>query len=97
MGRYGDSYFGDEMAALKNDGTIWKQSLNYSSFQRWSNLRRVGNRSDWIAVAKHGNSILALAKDGTFCIFGEPWQHQGQLLASTRRVTWSANVLESPK
>ena len=41
---------------------------------------------------------VALAKDGTLCRFGEPRLSPGlELLAPTRRVTWSLNLLDAAK
>jgi alpha-tubulin suppressor-like RCC1 family protein len=83
---------------IKSDGTLWSQR-GYD-FYNWPlpKLSQLGRRNDWIAVKADRDYDLALAKDGTICRFGEPhFTSKLNLLASTRRVTWSINVLDGEK
>jgi len=83
-------------AGLKNDGTLWNQPVSHSLGGRSQQPVRLGDRTDWIAVSKDWNSLLALARDGTMCRFGEPdVEPRLELLAPTRRVTWSLNLLDA--
>jgi hypothetical protein len=58
---------------------------------------RLGNRTDWLAEAYEWPAVIALAKDGTVCRFGKSFYSDDleNLLAPTRRCTWSVNLLDS--
>jgi hypothetical protein len=84
------------MAALKSDGSLWNQPVSRIYDEISIPPVRLGDRTDWIAVSKDWNSLLALARDGTICRFGEPdLEPKPELLAPTRRVTWSLNLLDA--
>jgi len=85
------------IAGIRVDGSLWELDI----FDYWNEpilpYKQVGQRTDWIAVAIERDSIVALAKDGALCRFGEtlrpdPYRH---LLAPLRRVTWSVSVLDA--
>ena len=85
------------LAGLKDDGTLWDQDADDFGNEAGLPQKQLGHHTDWIAVTIERDSILALAKDGTLCRFGEsfrpnPWR---ELLAPIRRVTWSVNVLDA--
>ena len=64
----------------------------------WPALTRRGTRTNWIAVLPDWQTDLALANDGTICRFGEPRaDNRIELLARSRRVTWSVNLLDAAK
>jgi alpha-tubulin suppressor-like RCC1 family protein len=86
-------------AGIKDDGTLWVQPVNESASNPVAVVPgQLGKRSDWIALLARGETIIALAKDGTLCRFGKKsWSPQQELLAPTRRVTWNVNVLEAAK
>ena len=84
------------LAGLRKDGTLW--ILRGENLYNWPlpPLEQRGKRTDWIAVMLDWDSDLALANDGTLCRFGEPSPNSRvELLARTRRATWSVNVLDA--
>ncbi len=84
----------DQLAAIKEDGSLWRLPISYHDSSIASRPIRLGHRKDWIAVYQEQGSLFALARDGTLCRFDEPksdWRQK--LLAPTRRITWSVNVL----
>lgn len=86
------------LVGLKTDGTLWLQRSR--DFYSWPlpKLAQLGKRTDWIAVKADWETDLALAKDGTICRFGGmSSRHEIELLAPTRRVTWSFNLLDAAK
>jgi len=85
------------IAGIKADGTLWDQDADDSRNDPVPLYREFGRRTDWIAIAVEWDSILALAKDGTICRFGEPFRPRPwrELLAPIRRVTWSVNLLDA--
>lgn len=85
------------LAGLKDDGTLWDQDADDFGNEAGLPQKQIGHRTDWIAVTIERDSILALAKDGTLCRFGESFRpHPGlELLAPLRHVTWSVNVLDA--
>lgn len=86
------------LLGVKTDGTLWLQRSR--DFYNWPlpKLVQLGRRTDWIAVKADWETDLALAKDGTICRFGDvSSRHQIELLAPTRRVTWSLNLLDAAK
>lgn len=85
------------LVLLKNDGTAWSRTWEHDRGQPAERLAQVGRRNDWIAITKEFDAVLALAKDGTVCRFGEAYPSEGRLLAPTRRVTWSLNLLKAAK
>jgi alpha-tubulin suppressor-like RCC1 family protein len=92
------SYSWQALTGLKTDGTLWTQRGH--DLYNWPlpTLAQLGKRTDWIAVWSDWEADLALAKDGTICRFGD--QTSGsrmELLAPTRRVTWSLNLLDAAK
>jgi len=86
------------LAALKSDGSLWNQPVLGLLDQRSSPPVRLGQRTDWVAVSREWNSLLALARDGTICRFGESdFEPKPNLLAPTRRVTCSLNLLDAAR
>ena len=87
------------IAGIKPDGTLWDQDATDDRNAPIPLYREFGKRTDWIAVAIEWDSVLALAKDGTICRFGEPFKPRpwSELLAPIRRVTWSINLLDAAK
>jgi len=86
------------LIGLKADGTLWLQRSH--DFYSWPlpKLVQLGKRTDWIAVKSDWQEDLALSKDGTICRFGGmSSRHEIGLLAPTRRVTWSLNLLDAAK
>ncbi len=83
-------------AALKRDGSAWGQPVTRFLGEAIHAPRRLGRRTDWVAIVADWNSTLALGRDGTICRFGEPTLGpKPELLAPTRRVTWSLNLLDA--
>jgi len=85
------------LTGLKADGTIWFQDWERTGRYRQEPFTQLGQRNDWIAIAQEWSANLALAKDGTICRFGKAWSSDLQLLAPTRRVTWTLDVLAAAK
>lgn len=88
----------DQLAAIKEDGSLWRLPMSRDDGSIASRPTRLGHRKDWIAVYQEQSSLFALARDGTLCRFGRPrsdWRRE--LLAPTRRVTWSVNVLDAAR
>ena len=88
------------LTGLKTDGTVWLQRGQGLFSEPLPKLAQLGKRSDWIAVeSANWEGDFALAKDGTLCRFGEPTSgyQRMELLAPTRRVTWSLNLLDAAK
>jgi alpha-tubulin suppressor-like RCC1 family protein len=86
------------LAGLKTDGTLWIQRGRDLYNSPLPPLAQLGKRNDWIAVMSDWEADVALARDGTICRFGEPRLRPGfELLAPTRRVTWSLNLLDAAK
>lgn len=89
------------LIGLKTDGTLWLQRRR--DFYNWPlpKLVQLGKRTDWMAVKSDWEADLALAKDGTLCRFGDLSSRREiseiRLLAPTRRVTWSLNLLDAAK
>ncbi|MEI2723805.1 MAG: hypothetical protein V9H26_09785 [Verrucomicrobiota bacterium] len=86
------------LLGVKTDGTLWLQRSR--DFYNWPlpKLAQLGKRTDWIAVKSEWEADLALSKDGTICRFGGmSSRHEIELLAPTRRVTWSLNLLDAAK
>jgi hypothetical protein len=94
-----NSLWGERLAGLKNDGSLWSDIAD--EYYRTGGLPagRLGQRTDWLAAPREDwNCVLALARDGTLCRFGKSRPSDlEELLAPTRRVTWSVNVLDSAK
>ena len=90
----------DALVGLKRNGSLWCQRGRGLDFYNGPlpKLVRLGKRTDWIAVMSDWQVDLALAKDGTICRFGELTpDDREQLLAPTRRVTWSLNLLDAAR
>ena len=86
------------LLGVKTDGTLWLQRSR--DFYHWPlpRLVQLGRRTDWIAVKADWETDLALAKDSTLCRFGDrSARRELSLLAPTRRVTWSLNLLDAAK
>lgn len=82
---------------LKADGTLWLRSRDPYNLPL-PKLAQLGQRTDWIAVRADWEGVFALAKDGTLCRFGnQTFSERMELLAPTRRVTWSINLLDATK
>ncbi len=82
-------------AALKRDGSAWGQPVTRFLGEAIYSPRQLGRRTDWVAIVADWNSTLALGRDGTICRFGAPTlEPKPELLAPTRRVTWSLNLLD---
>jgi len=85
-------------AGLKNDGTLWNQPMSHFLEGRSLQPVQLGERTDWVAVSKDWDSVLAVGKDGTICRFGKPTLGPNlELLAPTRRVTWHLNLLDAAR
>lgn len=90
----------DGAAGIHADGTLWAQFSTdrvTANELRTTGMEQAGGRTDWVAAARGWRSVVALAKDGTVCRFGEEPRSEIELLAPTRRVTWSADVLSAAK
>lgn len=88
----------EAFAGVKTDGTLWIQRGDDMYNWPWPALTRRGTRTNWIAVLPDWQTDLALANDGTICRFGEPRaDNRIELLARSRRVTWSVNLLDAAK
>lgn len=88
----------DQLAAIKEDGSLWRLPMSRDDGSIASRPIRLGHRKDWMAVHQVQDSLLALTRDGMLCRFGRPrsdWRRE--LLAPTRRVTWSVNVLDAAR
>jgi alpha-tubulin suppressor-like RCC1 family protein len=85
-------------AGLKQDGALWNQPVTRLHDDYFRPPVRFGERTDWVAVSRDWDSVLALAKDGSICRFGTPdLGPELGLLAPTRSVTWSLNLLDASK
>lgn len=81
---------------VKRDGTLWEWDVNQVLGPRaaWVAPATMPSRfGDWISVCEDDNAFLALARDGTLCLWGEPgyggYDYNGlpysnQLLAPSR-------------
>jgi hypothetical protein len=82
---------------IKGDGTLWEWNVNrsYGPFMGWEIPPNLPSRySDWISVSEDDNAFLALARDGSLCLWGDPerirydywdgYQDAGNLLMPSR-------------
>lgn len=92
------SYDWHALIGLKADGALWLQRSRDPYNLPLPKLAQLGQRTDWIAVRPDWEADFALAKDGTLCRFGNQTLFERmELLAPTRRVTWSINLLDATK
>jgi len=86
------------LIGLKTDGALWLQRSRNPYNLPLPKLAQLGKRTDWIAVRSDWEADLALANDGTLCRFGDQTLFERmELLAPTRRVTWSINLLDATR
>jgi len=60
---------------VKRDGTLWKWDVNQVAgpMSSWVAPATMPSRfGDWISVCEDDNAFLALARDGTLCLLGQP-------------------------
>lgn len=86
------------LIGLKTDGILWLQRSHDFYNEPLAKLAQLGRRTDWLAVKSDWAADLARANDGTLCRFGDlASDHRMELLAPTRRVTGSLNLLDAAK
>lgn len=64
-------------AGIKRDGSLleWNLGETFRPWRGWAPPPMMPSRyQDWIAVAQFDNAFLALARDGTLCLWGDPEQ-----------------------
>jgi len=59
----------DQLAAIKEDGSLWRLPISYHDSSIASRPIRLGHRKDWIAIYQEQGSLFALARDGNVVPF----------------------------
>jgi hypothetical protein len=63
-----------EAIGIKRDGSLWKWSLNNGS-GRWRDWTippsMPSEYLDWVTACRDGRAFLALARDGSLCLWGD--------------------------
>ena len=65
----------DKAAGVKRDGTLWEWDVNFGfgPLRGWVVTPIMSSRyEDWLAVGEDENAYLALALDGSLCLWGDP-------------------------
>jgi len=60
---------------IKRDGTLWEWNSNrpFGPAMGWAVPPNFPSRySDWMSIADENNAFLALARDGSLCLWGDP-------------------------
>ncbi|MEI4884349.1 hypothetical protein, partial [Klebsiella pneumoniae] len=60
---------------LKRDGSLWEWNVNHIFGPRsgWVVPPIIQSHyDDWVSVAEDDNAFLALARDGSLCLWGDP-------------------------
>jgi hypothetical protein len=62
---------------IKSDGSLWEWDTIYgSAYRRWSGWvippQMPSEYTDWVCTGAVDNAFLALAQDGTLCLWGDP-------------------------
>ena len=84
------------LVATKKDSTLVLSDVDAGSVFWPGHLRKPSKYSDWIAVGVCAwEQDVALAADGTLCVWGDPFRVKG-LLGPTRKPLWSINILAAP-
>lgn len=64
---------------IKRDGSMWEWEMMRPfgpAIPQWSVPPEMAGRySDWMAASEDNNAFLALARDGSLCLWGEPFYY----------------------
>ena len=64
-----------QVVGIKRDGSMWEWNFTmwYGAWARWViPLNMPSQYMDWVTVCGKGNAFLALARDGTLSLWGDP-------------------------